>query len=113
MSATGMCGHIPRVRLPPLSSADFLAGVVLLLAVLAAVGVATGLIVRRRLAHLDMVERALASATIATALLIVVHLVPLMLGVLARGTVLAASAVAVGLATRVRQAPASEPDELT
>ena len=51
---------------------DFLIGAALFGATLAAVAVATAIVVRRRLRHLD----------------------PLMLGVLARGTVLAAAALA-------------------
>ncbi len=83
---------------------DFLAGTALLLVMLAAVGVATALVVRRRLRHLDPLETALASVVIGTALLIAVHLVPLMLGMLARGTVIGAAAIAAGLATFVRPA---------
>jgi hypothetical protein len=83
---------------------DFLAGTALFLVMLAAVVVATGLVVRRRLRHLDALETGLASVVIGTAILIAVHLVPLMLGVLARGTVIAAAALALGLATLVRAA---------
>lgn len=81
---------------------DFLAGTALFTAMLAAVGVVTALVVRRRLPHLDGLTRALASVVIGTAVLIGVHLVPLTLGVLTRGTVLAACAVAIGLAALVR-----------
>ncbi|MEA2193043.1 MAG: hypothetical protein QOI73_3164 [Solirubrobacteraceae bacterium] len=88
---------------------DFLVGVALLLAVLGATAAATTLVMRRRLAHLDALERLLAGATIATAILIGVHLVPLMLGVLARGSVLAAAAIAVGLALLVKPAGARDP----
>jgi hypothetical protein len=92
---------------------DFLAGTALFTAMLAAVGVATALVVRRRLPHLDGLTRALASVVIGTAVLIGVHLVPLMLAILSRGTVLAACAVAIGLATLVRpvagEAAAREP----
>jgi len=77
-----------------MSMQEYLVGVVLLIAVLAAVGAATALVVRRRLSHLDALERLLASATIASGILIAVHLVPLMLGLLARGSVLAAAALA-------------------
>jgi hypothetical protein len=94
-----------------LSFGDFLAGVVLLLTVLAAVGVATRLILRRRLSHLDTLETLLAGATIATGILIAVHLVPLMLGVLSRGTVLIAAGLAIVLAALVRPAPPSAADE--
>ena len=83
---------------------DFLAGAALFLVMLAAVVAATTFVVRRRLAHLDALETALASVVIGTAVLIGVHLVPLMLGVLARGAVIAAAALAVGLAALVRPA---------
>ena len=83
----------------------FLAGAALFTAMLAAVAVATALVVRRRLAHLDVLERVLAGIVVGTAVLIVVHLVPLTLGILDRATVLAAAAVAVALAALVRPAP--------
>jgi hypothetical protein len=86
---------------------DFLAGTALFLVMLAAVVVATALVVRRRLRHLDALETALASVVIGTAVLIAVHLVPLMLGVLARGTAIGAAALAVALATFVRPAAAA------
>jgi hypothetical protein len=85
---------------------DFLAGAALFGVMLAAVAVATALIVRRRLRHLDALELGLASLVVGAAILIAVHLVPLMLGVLTRGTVLAAAALAVGLATLVKPAAA-------
>jgi dolichyl-phosphate-mannose-protein mannosyltransferase len=81
---------------------DFLAGTALFAAMLAAVGLATALVVRRRLPHLDALTRTLAFVVIGTATLIAVHLVPLVLGVLARGTVLVTCALAVGLAALVR-----------
>jgi len=81
---------------------DFLTGTILYALLLLAVLAATALIVRRRLAHLDRLERALAVIVIATALLLVVHLVALVLGILNRATVLAAAVLAVALATRVR-----------
>ncbi len=89
---------------------DFLAGTALFTVMLAAVVVATALVVRRRLRHLDALETGLASVVIGTALLIAVHLVPLMLGILARGTVIGAAAIAAGLATFVRQAGDGAPD---
>ena len=81
---------------------DFLAGTAFFAVMLCAVGVATALVVRRRLRHLDGLERALAAIVVGTTVLIAVHLVPLMLTILARGTVLAACAVAIGLAALVR-----------
>ena len=88
---------------------DFLAGVAMLLAVLGATGAATAIVSLRRLSHLDALERLLAAATIATAVLIGVHLVPLIFGILNRGTVLAAAALAVGLALLVKPAGAQDP----
>lgn len=88
---------------------DFLIGAALFGAMLGAVGVATALVVRRRLRHLEALELGLASVVVGTVVLLAVHLVPLMLGVLARGTVLAAAALAVGLAALVRPAPLRGP----
>jgi hypothetical protein len=90
---------------------DFLAGTAVFVAMLAAVAAATALVVRRRLAHLDPLERALAAIVVGTAVLIGVHVVPLALGIVGRGTVLAAAAVAVGLAALVRSAPAAAASE--
>ena len=94
---------------------DFLAGSALFALMLAPVVAATALVVRRRFGHLDRLELALASLVVGTAMLIGVHLVPLMLGVLTRGTVIAAALVALGLAMLVRPArpapsPPAEPD---
>jgi dolichyl-phosphate-mannose-protein mannosyltransferase len=86
---------------------DFLAGAALFAVMLVAVAAATALVVRRRLRHLDALETGLASVVIGTAVLIGVHLVPLMLGVLARGTVIAAAALAVGLAALLLPAGAT------
>ncbi|HWC26507.1 MAG TPA: glycosyltransferase family 39 protein [Solirubrobacteraceae bacterium] len=88
---------------------DYLVGAALFSAMLLAVVAATALVVRRRLRHLDALELALASVVVGTAILIGVHLVPLMLGVLARGTVLLAAALAVGLAALVRPAAPADP----
>src|SRR4051794_7983218 len=86
---------------------DFLAGTAVFVAMLVAVATATALVVRRRLAHLDPLERTLAAIVVGTGVRIGVHVVPLALGIVARGTVLAAAAVAVGLAALVRPAPAA------
>ena len=80
---------------------DFLAGFGLFGLMLALVCAATALVVRRRLGHLDRLELAMASVVVGTAVLIAVHLVPLMLGILTRGTVMAAALLAVGLAALV------------
>ncbi len=90
---------------------DFLAGTAVFAVMLAAVLAATALIVRRRLAHLDRLERGLAGVVVGTGVLIAVHLVPLMLGILTRGTVLAAAALAVVLAALVKPAFAFAPPE--
>ncbi len=93
---------------------DFLAGTALFALLLALVGAATALVVRRRLTHLDRLELALASVVVGTGGLIAVHLVPLMLGILTRGTVAAAAVLAVGLAALVRPAtpePAPSPTD--
>jgi len=91
---------------------DFLVGAALYAAMLALVGAAAAIVVRRRLMHLDRLELALASVVAGTAILIAVHLVPLMLAILTRGTVLAAAALAVALATLVRPAAAAaEPED--
>ncbi len=83
---------------------DFFSGTILFALMLLAVLVTTGLIVQRRLGHLDRVERLLASVVVGTAVLIGVHLVPLLLGILNRGTVIAAGLLAIALATRVKRA---------
>ena len=89
---------------------DFLIGAALFGAMLAAIAIATALIVRRRLRHLDALELGLASVVVGTAVLIVVHLLPLVLGILTRGTALASAALAVGLAALVRPARAAASD---
>ena len=90
----------------PMPLQDFLVGAALFAVMLAAVIVATALVVRRRLPHLDRLELALASVVVATSILIAVHLVPLMLAILTRGTVIAASLVAIGLAALLKPAAA-------
>ena len=90
---------------------DFLAGAALFALMLALVGAATALVVRRRLRHLDRLELAMASVVVGTGILIGVHLLPLILGVLTRGTVMAAALLAAGLAALVNPAQAAlEPD---
>jgi hypothetical protein len=81
---------------------DFLTGTILFALMLLAVLAATALVVQRRLAHLDRLERGLAAVVAGTAVLIGVHLLPLLLGILNRATVLAAAVLAVALATRVK-----------
>ncbi|HYI19044.1 MAG TPA: hypothetical protein VD836_10065, partial [Solirubrobacteraceae bacterium] len=89
---------------------DFLAGTALFALVLVLVGATTALVVRPRFRHLDRLELALASLVVGTAVLVAVHLVPLMLGILTRGTVIAAALLAVGLAALARPAGAAAPE---
>ena len=63
---------------------DFLTGTILFALMLLAVLAATLLVVQRRLAHLDRLERVLAAVVVGTAVLIGVHLLPLLLGILDR-----------------------------
>ncbi len=90
--------------------ADFLTGTALFVLMLLTVGVAAGLVTRRRLAHLDRLEQSLAAIVVGTAVLIGVHLLPLLLGILNRATVLAAAALAAALATRMRTAKPGPPE---
>ncbi|MDX6705443.1 MAG: hypothetical protein QOI48_1289 [Solirubrobacteraceae bacterium] len=87
---------------------DFLAGLALFAAMLGAVAVVTAIVVRRRLQHLDVVQKALACIVVGSAVLIGVHLVPMTLGVLDRFTVLVACATAVGLTALLRPAVAPQ-----
>lgn len=90
---------------------DFLTGALLFVITLLGVLATTALVVIRRLAHLDRLERALAAIVLATAILVSVHLLPLLLGVLDRATVLAATLLALTLATRVTPRPPGPPDD--
>jgi hypothetical protein len=66
-------------------------------------------VIRSALVHLDPVERAVAGLLTGTGALLLVHLVPLALGILSQGTVLAASALlALG---SLALPPAVEPGE--
>jgi hypothetical protein len=69
------------------------------------------LIVRRRLPWMAPEARILAFALLASGILFAEHLVPLALGVLSRGTVIAASLLALLAASRVRPAAARETEE--
>ncbi len=90
---------------------DFLTGTVLFALMLLAVLAATGIVVQRRLAHLDRLERALAGVVVGTAVLIGVHLLPLLLGILGKATVLAAAVLAVALATRIAPRQPGPPED--
>src|SRR4051794_8848218 len=90
-----------------MSAGDYLVGLALLVSMLAGVLVGAEVLVRRRLGHLAGAPRVVAFAVVATSGLLAVHLVPGMLGVLARGTVLVATALWLGGALLVRRAPSS------
>lgn len=89
-----------------MSRGDYFAGAVLLLAVLAGCGGAAWLIVDRRLGWMPARVRWIAWALLATAALMLAHLVPLALGVLTRGTAVGASLLVLLAATRVRRVAA-------
>src|SRR5919108_613993 len=78
-----------------MSSGDYLAGLVFFAGTWGAVAAATWRLARRRLAHLRGAELVLAAALIYTAGLIAVHLVPLALGILTRGSALATAGLAL------------------
>lgn len=80
---------------------DYLLGFADLIAVLAGVAFATRIVVRRRYGHLSGATRLLAGALIGMAGLILVHLLPGMLGVLTRGTVLIATVAVAVASTRI------------
>lgn len=86
---------------------EYLVGCGLLAAVLAAAAVAAVVVVRRRLPWLRGAPRLLAGALVATLAVMAVHLVPAMLGVLSRGTVLVAAAL-LGAAVVALVRPAAE-----
>jgi hypothetical protein len=92
---------------------DFAAGLAFFTGTTGCVLWATILIARRRLSHLSGSALLVAYAIVATNLLVAVHLVPGLVGALARGTVLAAAAAALGLtalATRTPRERAAERD---
>jgi hypothetical protein len=66
---------------------------------------AGAILVRRRLAHLAGVEQVLAFGALATAGLVLVHLVPGVLGILSRTSVLVTAVLVAGVATRVPFGP--------
>jgi hypothetical protein len=90
-----------------MSAGDYLVGLALLVSMLAGVLVGAEVLVRRRLGHLVGAPRVVAFAVLATTGLLAVHLVPGMLGVLARGAVLVAAALWLGGALLVRRVPSS------
>src|SRR5690348_12419491 len=98
-----------------MGAGDYAVGLALFAAMLAGVVGGAEVLLRRRLGHLAGPPRLVALGTLATAGLLLVHLVPGMVGVLARGTVLVATALWLGGALLVRRVPlrpdppASEP----
>jgi hypothetical protein len=86
----------------------YLAGWLVLAAVLAGPALGAWLVVRRRLAWMAIETRIVAFALLLAGFVFVEHLVPLALGVLSRGTVIAASALVGLAASRVRPAAARE-----
>jgi dolichyl-phosphate-mannose-protein mannosyltransferase len=90
----------------------YLAGWLVLAAVLAGPLLGAWLVVRRRLAWMAIEARVVVFALLLAGFVFIEHLVPLALGVLSRGTVIAAS-VLVGLAaSRIRPAAAREQEPL-
>ena len=84
-----------------MSKADY-AGGLLLCGLYLALGAATAaLVVRRRLGWVEPWARAVAFGVVFTAALALAQLVPLILGILSRGTALAAGALLLVLATRL------------
>lgn len=89
---------------------DFFGGAALLGVLLGAVGFATWNVVMRRLAHLDPLERGLAASVLGTAILLAVHVVPMMATVLARGSVLVLALALAAASTRIPRAGDSPAD---
>ena len=97
-----------------MAAGEYLIGLGLLALVLAAPICAALAIARRRLASLAGVERLVAVAVIATAILIALHLVPAVLGILDRwvvGALALAVLAAAAMALRREPAPASSAAE--
>jgi hypothetical protein len=86
---------------------DYLIGALFFVATLACVGIATAWVVRRRLSHLSGAAEVLAASLVATAGLILVHLIPGLLGILERENVLVTALI--GLAAVWRLPPVSSP----
>jgi hypothetical protein len=80
---------------------DYLVGLLFFAGTVGAVGAAAWLVVRRRFPQLVREARLLAFATVALSLLLAVHLLPLVLGLLSRWSVLVAAGAALAVATRL------------
>jgi hypothetical protein len=92
-----------------LSGADYLVGALFFLATTGAVAAGAAIVLRRRLAHLGGAARVLAFGLVATAGLLAVHLVPGVLFVLGRETVLVAAAIWLAACARIRPATHEPP----
>ncbi len=89
-----------------MSKAQLAVGILMFAAVAGSAGLIGFLLVRSRMAHLTGAPRWVASGITGTVALVAMHQVPLMLGVMTRGTVLAAAAVLTGAALAIdRTAP--------
>jgi len=86
---------------------DYLTGVLFLLPTLGASFAAAVIVLRKRYGYLGGLPRALALSVLATSAVVFVHLLPLALGVLTRGTVVAAAAVALAGAWALPAGPQS------
>ncbi|HEV2813584.1 MAG TPA: hypothetical protein VGW10_10055, partial [Solirubrobacteraceae bacterium] len=89
---------------------EYLAGWALVAAVVGSAAWAGAVVVRRRLPWLAGAPRALVFAVVMASALLLIHLAPLMLGVLSRGTVLLAAALLAEATVAVRPAEASPPE---
>lgn len=87
-----------------MSSTDYLEGVVLFLLPLLAAGLLTAAVLRR-FGHLDGIERTMAGTLVGLGIYLLIHLAPLVLGVLSKGTVVAAAAVAAVAGVVLLRAP--------
>jgi hypothetical protein len=94
--------------IPP---AQFLLGCALLAVTLGCSARAAAIVVRRRLDHLVSAPRAVAFALLTIASMLLVHLVPLTLGVLSRGTVLVSAVVLLAAVRRLVPAARSQSTE--
>ena len=89
----------------------YVAGWIVFAGVLAGPLLGAWLIVRRRLAWMALEARILAFALLASGIVFAEHLIPLALGVLSRGTVVAASLLILLAASRLRPTPAEQREE--
>ncbi len=93
---------------------DYVLGLACFIAMLAATAGGAWLLLTKRFDHLSGAPRAIAFSILVTCGLVGVHLLPGILGVLARGSVLGAAALWLGAAILIRPsrtAPGSEPAE--